>query len=78
MKGKSLKQYIFKNWFWIIAGIILTRKAIEIVYLERGYEAVGGEYLILPLLLMFVEFGRFITWFLFETLETDDEEGDEY
>lgn len=36
----------------ILFGLILTIKAIEYTNTQRGYVAFGGEYLILPLLLL--------------------------
>lgn len=40
-------KYLMK----IIVGLIITIKCKEIAYLERGYFAIGGEYLIVPLYL---------------------------
>lgn len=51
---KRFKKYILKNWFWICLGLIFTRKAMEIAYIERGYKAIGGEILIVPTILLVV------------------------
>lgn len=51
---KKVKRYILENWYWIVLGLVLTRKGIECAYIERGYRAVGGEWMILPILLILV------------------------
>lgn len=48
----AVKEYLLKNWFWIVIGIVFTKFAIRAAYIERGYLAYGGEWLVLPLLLM--------------------------
>ena len=55
---KKFKSYISKNWFWIVVGLVLTKVAVEMAYAERGYIAYGGEWFILPLVLMAVEIER--------------------
>ena len=45
---KKMEKYIVRNWIWLVTGLILTRKAIEFAYAERGYVAFGGEWLVLP------------------------------
>ncbi len=52
---KKIKRYISKNWLWIVAGLLLTVPAVKMAYEQRGYVAYGGEWLILPLILMGVE-----------------------
>lgn len=54
----KLEKWIIKNWFWLSVGCVLTRKAVKYAYLERGYKAVGSEWLILPLLLFAVKISR--------------------
>ncbi len=49
---EAVKEYMLKNWFWIAVGIVFTKFAIRAAYIERGYLAYGGEWLVLPLLLM--------------------------
>lgn len=55
---RAVKRYISRNWFWIVAGLILTEVAVKAAYAERGYIAYGGEWLTLPLVLMLVEMAR--------------------
>lgn len=49
-----MKRYVLENWLWIISGCILTRLAVDYAYLERGYKAIGGEWLVLPVILLSV------------------------
>lgn len=51
-------KYLKKNRYWICLGITLTPPAVQYTYTERGYAAFGGEWLILPLILMAVEMVR--------------------
>lgn len=53
-----MKRYVLENWLWIIFGCILTRLAVDYAYLERGYKAVGGEWLVLPVILLSVHMTR--------------------
>ncbi len=55
------KGYLSRNWMWIIAGFILTWMSVEMSYAERGYMALGGEWLALPMVLMAVEVARDIS-----------------
>lgn len=49
---KAVKKFVIQNWIWLVIGIVLTRKAVEYAYDVRGYVAIGGEWLILPFILM--------------------------
>lgn len=51
---RKIKKCLVSYWFWLAVGVILTGISIKVAYTERGYFAYGGEYFILPLLLMFV------------------------
>lgn len=55
---KEIKRYISKNWFWIVAGLVLTEISVKAAYEQRGYLAYGGEWFTLPLVLMAVEMAR--------------------
>ncbi len=57
-KRYGYREYFRKNWYWICLGITLTPPAVQYTYTERGYAAFGGEWLILPLILMAVEMVR--------------------
>ena len=47
-----MKKYLAKNWHLIFTGIALTAFAVPHTYSIRGYFAIGGEWLILPVMLM--------------------------
>lgn len=47
-----MKKYLAKNWYLILMGIALTAFAVPHTYSIRGYFAIGGECLILPVMLM--------------------------
>ena len=51
---RKIRRYIIRNWFWIVLGLVLTRKAMEYCYRQRCSFQVGGEFLILPVILMTV------------------------
>lgn len=53
-----MEKFIIRNWIWLVIGIVLTRKAVEFAYIERGYVAFGGEWLVLPVVLGLVHFAR--------------------
>lgn len=55
---KKMEKFIIRNWSWLVIGIVLTRKAVEFAYAERGYVAVGGEWLVLPVVLGLTHFAR--------------------
>lgn len=56
--ARKVVRYLNKTWLHILLGLWLTAKAIDAAYEFRGYEAVGSEYLILPMLLLIVEMCR--------------------
>lgn len=58
---RAVERYISRNWLWIIAGLILTEVFVKVGYAERGYVAYGGEWLILPLLLLIAEVAKEIS-----------------
>lgn len=83
---KQIKNFFLRNGLVILVGCILTEKAAKTAYNTRGYMAVGGEWLILPIMLLLVEFGRefieTISYWLSEDFDEDlskyfDEEADD-
>lgn len=44
-------KYLEKNRGLVLAGAVLTAAAVPCAYQARGYWAVGGEWLILPVIL---------------------------
>lgn len=69
---KKLEKYIVRNWIWLVIGLILTRKAVEYAYAERGYVTFGGEWLVLPVILLAVHMVREVRRDLFTFLEEVD------
>ena len=55
---RRAKRFIYREWIWITLGIIFTRFAVEYAYQERGYMAYGGEWLVLPIVLLAVKLAR--------------------
>ena len=43
-------KIILKNWLLLTVVLILTAVCVRVAYQERGYIAVGGEWLVIPLL----------------------------
>jgi len=70
---EKMEKYIVQNWIWLMSGLILTRKAVEFAYAERGYVAFGGEWLVLPVMMMLVHMTRTVRKSLFTTDETWEE-----
>lgn len=64
---KKMEKFVDRNWIWLTTGMILTRKAVEFAYAERGYVAFGGEWLILPVIMMFVCMAKTVRRSLFAT-----------
>ncbi|WP_213997010.1 hypothetical protein [Tepidanaerobacter syntrophicus] len=59
-----MKKFFQKHWLYIIAfttGAILTPAAIHSAYIQRGYFAIGGEYLIIPFMLIMARLVEAIT-----------------
>ena len=49
---RVVKRILTSNWFLFAVGLILTAKAVEVAYIQRGYIAYGGEWLTLPLIFL--------------------------
>lgn len=70
-----MKKYLVKNWHLILAGIALTAFAVPHTYKTRGYFAIGGEWLILPAILMTAYMVKVFTQDIFKIIYFED--GDE-
>lgn len=66
---KKMEDFIIRNWILLVTGLILTRKAVEFAYAERRYVAFGGEWLVLPVMLMLAHIVRSVRRSLFSTDE---------
>lgn len=53
-----MKLFILKNGICFVIGTLLTMWAVEYVCNQRGYVAVGGEWLITPIILLLVNFSK--------------------
>ena len=73
---KKMEKYIVRNWIWLVTGLILTRKAVEFAYAERGCVAFGGEWLVLPVMMMLVHIVRDVRSSLFATSGEEVDAGD--
>lgn len=49
---KKVKKCIVRNLIWITAGLIINLAAVDLAYMERGYAAIGGEWLVLPAIML--------------------------
>lgn len=75
---REFKRYILKNWFWISAGLVITKIAMDYSYGIRGDMSFGGEWLILPFILFAKEaIPEMIEEILDVFREEDDEESDD-
>lgn len=46
---RKVKRLLKENWIPIVAGILLTKWAVDYAYQMRGYDAIGSEWLVLVL-----------------------------
>lgn len=49
---KKVRRFVRLYWFWVSLGLVLTKVSVEAAYIERGYKAYGGEWLVLPVVLI--------------------------
>lgn len=64
-----MKKWVRKYGMYLMAvaaGAAITPAAIQIAETQRGYKAIGGEFLIIPLLALAVHFIQCIS----ETIKT--------
>ncbi len=47
-------RLLTSKWIWMIIGIIGTWLAVKAAYMERGYFAIGSEWIFLPMILIVV------------------------
>lgn len=61
----------------VLLGSVLTKKAVQLAYIQRGYLAVGGEWLVWLIVLLIFDFVRSIVQFIIrmaKTIREDDRE----
>lgn len=71
---KGAKRFILHYWLAISLGMIATPKAIETAYEQRGYVAFGGEYIVLPTVVMIAYLAENIFYAVLDIIY-DDKEG---
>ena len=49
---KKVRRFVRLYWFWVSLGLVLTKVSVEAAYSERGYKAYGGEWLVLPVVMI--------------------------
>ena len=49
---KKVRRFVRLYWFWVSLGLVLTKVSVEATYIERGYKAYGGEWLVLPVVMI--------------------------
>lgn len=49
---KKVRRFVRLYWFWVSLGLVLTKVSVEAAYIERGYKAYGGEWLVLPVVMI--------------------------
>lgn len=47
-----MMKWIIRNWLTISVGLILTALAVRYAYNDRGYIAMGSEWLVLPFMFL--------------------------
>jgi len=73
---KSVAKFLKRYWWLLAVGMVLTKYSVEYAYQERGYWAVGGEYLVIPMLLMVACLAESIIREIRETFAFDYDEED--
>ena len=49
---RKVRRFVRLYWFWVSLGLVLTKLSVEAAYAERGYKTYGGEWLMLPIMLI--------------------------
>lgn len=70
---KRVKRFVMRYWLAISVGMIGTAKAAELAYSERGYMAFGGEYLVLPVVVMGVYLTENLFYAVVEIISDEEE-----
>ena len=69
---------VISNLIWILVALALTILAVKAAYIQRGYRAYGGEYLVFIMVMIVRELVGEITtaWKMVSWTEDDDESGE--
>lgn len=71
---KRIWNAIVNNWYVWVIGCVLQRYAIAYAYQQRGYRAVGGEWLVLPVTLMAAYYIRIAVYIIAELIRKEDKD----
>lgn len=78
---KKIKQFTLHYWLSISIGMMITPFAVQCACMDRGYIAFGGEYLILPAMVMFAYMLRQVVLaviqMIYEMIYGEEEPGDD-
>ena len=61
----------------IAIGGIFTVKAVELAYIERGYDAIGGEWLVFLLVLLVAKIIKQVVLYFIKIFKTSNKENTE-
>ena len=73
---RKVRRFVRLYWFWVSLGLVLTKVSVEAAYAERGYKAYGGEWLMLPIMLIVGYFVNEARMYLPDLIEEWREEKD--
>ena len=59
---RELDYFVMRNWVTMLIGLIITIREVDRQYYLRGYLAYGGEWLILPMMLIVKQFIELGVW----------------
>ena len=71
---RKVRRFVRLYWFWVSLGLVLTKVSVEAAYAERGYKAYGGEWLMLPIMLIVGYFVNEARMYLSDLIEEWREE----
>ena len=49
---RKVKRFVRLYWFWVSLGLVLTKKAVTVAYMDRGFKAYGGEWLVFQVVMI--------------------------
>ena len=55
---RKVRQLLRENWIPVLAGIFLTKWAVDYAYQARGYNTIGSEWLVLTFTIFIFNWGK--------------------
>jgi len=49
---RKVKRFVRLYGFWVSLGLVLTKKAVTVAYMDRGFKAYGGEWLVFQVVMI--------------------------